>query len=165
MCDVESLFAFVMIPHWLEPTLVSPSAHYVRIMETRAWQDYLARSAARARQLIIYQWREQSISSKKSFQGYMELRRAFPMHHGWNHVRSAIVLLLAIWLLALFAPGQPLEGVGPEIGKLFLRLWKWVVGLGAVGIISRIPRVRTSLNTANAKMAQIEDWLLTWRGA
>jgi hypothetical protein len=166
MCPIEKLFAFIMIPGWLEPALVSPVPHYVRILETRAWRTYIERNAVgNARQLLIYQWRQEKVTSKNSFQGFMELRRAVPLHHAWNHVRTAAVVIVCVWLLSLFGPGQPLASVTTALSTYATRVWTILAGAGVLAIIGQVKQVKAIVKPSKEALTKFEDWLLGLRSA
>lgn len=58
---VDRIAAFVMVPAWMHARTISPSPHYIRLLEGNLWTRYLDRSPewrSRSR-LIVYYWKNE----------------------------------------------------------------------------------------------------------
>jgi hypothetical protein len=101
---INKLNCFVIAPAFLQARAMSPQPQYIRLLEGRVWERYLGRPAEwfSRRRLIIYHWRvakeDQTVSPTNPFRAFLDLSREFGHVRFGHHVRSAVVLLVALAL-------------------------------------------------------------------
>lgn len=119
---IERIAAFVMVPAWMHGRTISPSPHYIRLLEGNLWRSYLGRNPewrTRSR-LIVYYWKNkkpgaadhESISPDQPFQIFSDF--------GLDGHPSRIVTALATSAVTI-------AGLGAVYS---LPLQDWVTGFG-----------------------------------
>jgi hypothetical protein len=108
---IENLNFFVIAPAAYHLTATSPSVHYIRILEGRAWEKYLDRKTSvwGTETLCIYEWRDQGkpITPADPFRVFLEINREM----GFVSLANGLIIALAVLVLAaggaMLAPHFP----------------------------------------------------------
>jgi len=136
MMPVENLNLFVIAPVKYQLKATSPSVHYLRILEGRAWETYLGRATSllRREKLAIYQWRGDNLNQDKPFRAFLDISKEFGAVSPSNLALSLVVAFFVVTLSNYAAPKLP---------DTTLATWTWAWGLVkshlvSVGIVSTL---------------------------
>lgn len=162
---VDKLYAFLVVPGWVEPTVVQPAPEYIRLLEGRAWQKYLGRRTGLASpaRLAIIQWRGSDIDADGRFQGYLDGRRSDGLLAISNHLLIALFVIVGIGLYEAAANSTWVASFGSRLveqlaahaGRILA-----VVGITTVAaLIAAIPKVRRVAGKTRSLLQRCEDWL------
>lgn len=159
---IEKLFCFVIAPASLRPVNCHPQPQYFRLLEGRPWERYLERTTGlfRPRKLLICEWRGESISPHSRFQGFLDLNRDFPLQTVRVVLGLAVLGTLAAGAAVRLSPGIDFTELGEAVVSAAGASWKLLAGLGVLGLLPFIRRVRGYLFDALEAARRVEDWIL-----
>jgi hypothetical protein len=168
--SIEKLNLLVIAPDFLQMRAVSPALRYMRLLESRAWENYLGQSPnlLGRRRLIIYHWRSQKgepVDVKTPFLAFLDLSRDYGFVRPANHVRAAIFIVVMAAIVYGYGGGFARDS------------WSWAThfaqqnklasiigGAGALtiffGIQKSWPLIRNVVRTCRAVFLAVEDWFL-----
>jgi hypothetical protein len=170
---IEKLNLLVIAPDFLQMRAVSPSLRYMRLLESRAWENYLGQSpnVLGRRRLIIYHWRspkDEPVDVKKPFLAFLDLSRDYGFVRPANHVTAA-VFILAIAAIAYAYGKSVADGTASWVAE-FARQNKLVSilsGFGALGIFFGVqrnwPLIRVVVRGCRTVFLAVENWFLKSR--
>lgn len=108
---IDRLAVFVMVPAWMHGRTISPTPHYIRLLEGNLWKKYLDRSPewrTRSR-LIVYYWNNDSRKAGDSG-AHESINPGNPFQifndFGIDAHPSRIITILATTLLTLVGVGN-----------------------------------------------------------
>lgn len=159
---IAKLNLLVVAPDFLQLRGVSPPLRYLRLLENRAWEDYLGQSpvVSHRNRLIIYHWRsETTVNVTSPFLAFLDLSRDYGFIPLENHIRAALFIVLlavlvntyglqvsgAVWVQSShFVVRNKLLSVGTTAGVLAVlfgayKNWPWIrsiVDLLAAGFLA-----------------------------
>jgi hypothetical protein len=165
---VERLNLLVIAPDFLQMRAVSPSLRYMRLLESRAWENYLGQSPniSGQRRLIIYHWKnDKPVNVNTPFLAFIDLSRDYGFIRAENHVRSAAVIILLAVILTAY--GREIGGaLWMQIARLAGQN-KLASALGSAGLFALVigayrnwPLARSVVAVSAAGFLSIERFFL-----
>jgi hypothetical protein len=167
---IQTLNLLVIAPDFLQMRAASPTLRYMRLLESRAWENYLGRSPSLLgrRRLIIYNWRSQKgefVDVKRPFLAFLDLSRDYGFVRPANHVRAAILIVAIAALGYGYGPGLA-SGAWSWVGQ-FARQNTLVSILGGAsaltiffGVQQHWPFIRDVARACRTAFLAVEDWFL-----
>jgi hypothetical protein len=137
--DITQVNSFVIVPARFKAGRVNPEPKYVRILESRVWQQYLRRSLGLGNEaFVVTSWYMPDVTTLSPFRAFIEVERRRPTARP-TAVRAALVSALVI-LLGLFL----VQSVASLKKSLLLEgaYWTWAfasgLSLGAIIVAWRV---------------------------
>jgi hypothetical protein len=169
---IEKLCFFVIAPSFFHLIATSPSLHYIRILEGRAWESYLSRrvSLFGEEKLTIYQWRNpvgSPVTNSSPLRVYLDLGSQFGLSSLLNGLALLVVGILICTcgtILAQYVPA--IVSVGLSEGTAFAKEHVTGVTITTVavflfGLSTRIERTRNALRSLRKGLMHIESWVFS----
>lgn len=162
---IANLNFFVVAPADFHLTATSPSVHYIRILEGRAWEDYLNRKTkvVGTEKLAIYQWRNgaRQIKPTDPFRVFLDIDRDL----GFASLPNAFLLALALFVVVV--AGSLVAADWPEASWGGLNaLFDFVrLHVGKVSVVGLLGAIYFILNVSDEFVRRIRwlgpafDWL------
>lgn len=132
---LERLAFFVILPRWLRERATNPLPSYVRLLESPVWMPYLNRRPEfrKRSKMVVYYWRgERTINPTRPFRIFLDLGREPGYTPLGSHLATAILVVIAIWLVFKLNVRTPVTASVSGIGDFVKSIPAWL-GLATVG--------------------------------